>query len=108
MTLSFRLDYRPPDQGAAGMDSERFQYPIADLQEIEELEGGGIADVAASLRYFYLEQMKGYRTMRADTLIIVYTQFTVVKNRQSLFHSSIVNHFMQIIIHPPPPFHWKS
>ncbi|KAM7542103.1 hypothetical protein Aperf_G00000009480 [Anoplocephala perfoliata] len=41
VTLSFDLFYRPPDQGEAELDIDRFEHPLADLQTVRSADDLG-------------------------------------------------------------------
>ncbi len=44
ITLSFDLFYRPPDQGEAGLDVDRFAHPLADLRQVRGADDLGEGD----------------------------------------------------------------
>ncbi|KAH9281037.1 Otoferlin [Echinococcus granulosus] len=44
VTLSFDLYYRPPDQGEADLDIERFGHPLADLHHVRSADDLGEGD----------------------------------------------------------------
>ncbi|KAL5107681.1 Otoferlin [Taenia crassiceps] len=45
VTLSFDLYYRPPDQGEAELDIDRFGHPLADLHQVKSADDLGEGDV---------------------------------------------------------------